>query len=588
MRDLQRFSSCHIAPDRRRGHFSGHVRARTRCTILGTGVVTEMRGVRSGPVVGNRCKLVGRHCLPCFTRSTLRLLYFVSFAFFCGHLLTVRIAAGAESPATAPAKPNIVIIYSDDVGWGDLGCYGATKVSTPQIDRLASQGVRFTDAHTTAATCTPSRFSILTGQFPFRNKAAQILPGDAPLLIAPGSPTLPQLLKDHGYVTACIGKWHLGLGDGKIDWNTEVKPGPMEVGFDESFIVPATPDRVPCVYLQGHEVVRLDSADPLRVSYTGPIGDEPTGRGHPELLRYGADAQHLGTIVDRISRIGWMAGGHSAWWTDEQMAMCLTEHAEDFLARNAKHPFFLYFAINDIHVPRVPNPDFVAKSQCGLRGDQIEELDWTVGQILSKLAELHLTDNTLVLFSSDNGPILNDGYSDGSIKDANGHKPAGPFRGGKYQIYEGGTRVPLLTYWPGHVKPGVSSALTCQVDFLASLADLAGITLPADAGPDSLDLLATLLNPDAIGRAQLVEQAEKDLAIRKGNWKLIPGGSRKPLQRLEEGDTNSGPMLSPAVQLYDLSNDPSEAHNVAALHPDLVDELTRLIHDQIGRSRTRQ
>ena len=197
-------------------------------------------------------------------------------------------------------------------------------------------------------------------------------------------------------------------------------------------------------------------------------------------------------------------------------------------------------------MPRAPNPDFVGKSQCGLRGDQIEELDWTVGQILSKLDELHLSDNTLVIFSSDNGPILADGYTDGSIRDANGHKPAGPYRGGKYQIYEGGTRVPLLTYWPGHVKPGVSSALTCQVDFLASLADLAGITVPPDAGPDSQDLLATLLNPDARGRDHLVEQAENDLAVRKGKLETDPpAAARTHLKRLEEGDTSSGPASHP-------------------------------------------
>jgi arylsulfatase A-like enzyme len=247
----------------------------------------------------------------------------------------------------------------------------------------------------------------------------------------------------------------------------------------------------------------------------------------------------------------------------------------------------LYFAINDIHVPRAPNPDFVGKSQCGLRGDQIEELDWTVGRIQAKLAELHLTDNTLVIFSSDNGPILADGYRDGSIKDANGHKPAGPFRGGKYQIYEGGTRVPLLTYWPGHVHPGVSSALLSQVDLLTSLADLAGITPPSDAGPDSQDLLAALFNANVAGRDQLVEQAEKDLAIRKGNWKLIPAANRAPLKQLEEGDTSSGPALSPGVQLYDLASDPAETKNVAAMHPDVVKELTWMLHDDVNKSRTR-
>ena len=211
--------------------------------------------------------------------------------------------------AAVPSHPNIVVILSDDVGYGDIGCYGATKVTTPNIDALAASGIRFTDGHCTASTCTPSRYSLLTGQYSFRNKKAQILTGNAPLLIDPKAPTLPALLKGAGYATGFVGKWHLGLGDGKIDWNSAISPGPDEIGFDYSYFLPATPDRVPCVYVEDHNIDRLNSDDPVSVSYDYKIGNEPTGADHPQLLRYPADPQHSGTIVDHISRIGWMSGG---------------------------------------------------------------------------------------------------------------------------------------------------------------------------------------------------------------------------------------------------------------------------------------
>jgi arylsulfatase A-like enzyme len=479
------------------------------------------------------------------------------------------------------AVPNVVYIYADDLGYGDWGNPAAPNPKTPNLDRLARGGLVFTDGHCTASTCTPSRYSVLTGRYAFREPKAQVLPGDAPALIKPGTATVASVLRSAGYATGCIGKWHVGLGEGHIDWNGEVKPGPMEVGFDESFIIPATPDRVPCTYLDGHRVWKLDPSDPITVSYRGKVGDLPTGKERPDLLRYGLSAGHAGTIIDRISRIGFMTGGRSAWWTDETMSDLLATRAEGFIAGHRARPFFLYFATNGIHVPRAPSAKFLGSSQTGLRGDTIQELDWVVGRVLDTLDRLKLTDHTLVVFSSDNGPVLDDGYADGAVKDDHGVKPAGPFRGGKYSIYEGGTREPFIVSWPGRVKPGTSAALVSQVDLLASLAHLANATLPAEAGPDSVDVLPALLGDSPTGRDHLIEQSSPLLAMRQGHWKLIPAGPRPRLAVLEEGDTTEGPRLTPAGQLFDLSVDPGETKNVIGEHPDVAAKLAALLkHDR--------
>lgn len=486
----------------------------------------------------------------------------------------VRADPDAAQGAVLPRHPNIVIILADDLGYGDVGCYGATKVTTPNIDHLAAGGLRFTDGHCTAATCTPSRYSILTGQYSFREKAAVILPGNAPLIIDPTEPTLPAMLKNVGYATGFVGKWHLGLGNGKIDWNGPIRPGPDEIGFDYSYFLPATPDRVPCVYIEDHNVINLSPNDPLSVSYEHKIGNEPTGWNHPELLRYPADAQHSGTIVDHISRIGFMAGGHSAWWTDEEMAQQFLSKAEAFVETNKDRPFFLYYAPHNIHVPRAPNGRFLHTSECGLRGDSIEELDSVVGGFMDTLKRLNLTENTLVIFSSDNGPIFNDGYADGSVKEANGHKPAGPYRGGKYQIYEGGTRMPFIVSWPGKIAPGVSAALVNQVDLYATLADLVGTPDAAKSRPDSQDVLPALLGTSPTARATMVEQSITRLALREGPWQFIAPGADPKGKKMEEGDTTQGPPAGAAAQLYNLVSDPGEIHNVAAQHPDLVEKMS--------------
>jgi len=324
------------------------------------------------------------------------------------------------------------------------------------------------------------------------------------------------------------------------------------------------------------------------VSYLYKIGNEPTGASNPGLLRYPADAQHSGTIVDHISRIGWMEGGHSAWWTDEDMAAEFLSKAQAFVEQNKDKPFFLYYCPHNIHVPRAPNGQFLHTSECGIRGDSIEELDATIGKFMDTLKQLKLTDNTLVIFSSDNGPIFNDGYKDGSVKEANGHKPAGPYRGGKYQIFEGGTRVPFIVSWPGKITPGVSTALVSQLDLFASLADLVGKPDAAKVRPDSEDTLPALLGTSTVGRATFVEQSiGGTLALRDGAWKLIVPGKGKDEsghKKMEEGDTTQGPPLLPVVQLYDLDSDPHEDHNVAAAHPDIVQKMTAEFQRALGDS----
>jgi arylsulfatase A len=490
------------------------------------------------------------------------------------------VASGADSTASgaSPHSPNIIIILADDLGYGDLGCYGATKISTPNIDQLAAGGIRFTDAHCTAATCTPSRYSIMTGQYAFRNKRAVILDGDAPTLFQPGEVTLPAMLKKAGYATGLVGKWHLGVGNGKIDWNGVITPGPDEMGFDYSFYFVATPDRVPCVYVEDHNIVELTATDPLSIDYHHPIGDEPTGKNHPELLRYPADPQHSGTIVDHISRIGYMAGGHSAWWTDEEMAPLFEAKAETFIDKNKDAPFFLYYALNNVHVPRAPNGAYLHTSKCGIRGDSIQELDAMVGKLVADLKRQKLLDNTLIIFCSDNGPILNDGYNDGSVRDVDGHRPAGPFRGGKFQIYEGGTRTPFIVSWPGKVMPKVSAALVNQVDLYASLADLVGQPASPDR-PDSHDLLPALLGTSSQGLDEMVEQGVHRLALRQGPWKYIPAGADTGVKPALEGDITRPPPSPPEMQLYNLETDPTEANNVAAENPDVVKKMSQEMND---------
>lgn len=497
-------------------------------------------------------------------------------------LAALAAASPFRAAAAEPKRPNLVLIYADDLGYGDVGCYGTSRVATPNIDRLAKEGVRFTHAHSASATCTPSRYALLTGEYAWRRKGTGVLPGDARLIVEPGRTTLASLMQQAGYRTAAIGKWHLGLGDGDLDWNEAIRPGPLDIGFGHCFLIPATGDRVPCVFVEDRRVAGLDPNDPIRVSYREPVGDEPTGRDHPELLKMHPSHGHDQTIVNGISRIGYMTGGKAARWVDEDIADTITAQAVRFIEQNKAEPFFLYFSTHDVHVPRVPHPRFAGVSGLGPRGDVIVQLDWCVGEILKTLDRFDLADNTMVIFTSDNGPVVDDGYKDQAVELLDGHKPAGDLRGGKYSAFDGGTRVPFIVRQPGRIEPGLSDALLCQIDLLASMATLTGQTLARNDAPDSFDVSAALLGRSRIGRDHLVEHAGT-LSLIQGDWKYIEPGKGARFNR----STNTELGNDPEPQLYNLKNDLGEKTNLADKHPEKVKEMAALLQEIRERGRSR-
>ncbi len=479
--------------------------------------------------------------------------------------------ASGQLKAAPKKQPNILLIYADDMGYGDFGCYGTKSVETPNVDRLAKKGLRFTSAYCSSATCTPSRYSMLTGEYAWRKRGTGILSGNAAMIIEPGRTTLPSILRKAGYTTGVVGKWHLGLGDGTqtIDWNKDIKPGPLEIGFDYSFLIPATGDRVPCVYMEGHKVLNLDPDDPIVVSYKEPIPGEPTGITHRDTLKMDWSHGHNMAVINGVGRIGHMKGGKSALWDDETMADEFVKRANTFIEKNKSNPFFLYFATHDIHVPRIPHPRFVGKSGMGPRGDAIVQFDWCVGQLAEKIGELGLTDNTMIIVTSDNGPVLDDGYKDQAKEKLGAHKPAGPLRGGKYSFFEGGTRIPFIVTWPGTVEPGRSDAIVSQVDFGASFAKMTGQKLKPDAMPDSFDVMDALLGKSKTGREHVVEHARK-LGLRKGQWKYIEPQAKT--KKKKQGK----PML------FHLNDDLGEKTNVAEKYPEKITEMAALL-DKIKR-----
>ena len=486
-------------------------------------------------------------------------------------------AAPALLRAADAEKPNIVVIIADDLGYGDVSCNGSSAVKTPNIDRLAAEGLRHTSGYCSASTCTPTRYSLLTGTYAFRTKGTGIAPPNGPAIITPGTETVASLLKKAGYATAAIGKWHLGLGVDKPDWNGDLKPGPLEIGFDHCLLLPTTNDRVPQVFVEDHRVRNLDPADPLWVGDEPPSPGHPTGITHRHTLTMDWSHGHNNTIHNGIGRIGFYTGGMKARFRDQDLADEWVRAADKWIDANQKRPFFLYLASHDIHCPRTPHERFVGKSGMGPRGDAIVDFDWQVGELMKSLESRGLAENTLVVICSDNGPVLDDGYQDQAVERLGSHQPSGVYRGGKYSVYEGGTRTPFITYWKGHIQPGVSDQVVCTIDFAASFAALAGQAIPdANACRDSFNVLDALLGkPGAKGRDHLVQQDNggQSLGFREGDWKLVRHGGRN---KKGGGD-----------QLFDLAKDPGEKTNVSAGHPDVLARMQARLEKIIADGRTR-
>lgn len=475
-------------------------------------------------------------------------------------------------------KPNVIVILADDLGYGDLKCYGAKNVETPHVDKLASEGIRFTNAHTVAATSTPSRYSLLTGEYAWRRPDTDIAAGDVKMIIRPEQYTMADMFKSAGYATAAIGKWHLGLGDKTDgqDWNAPLPAALGDLGFDYHYIMAATADRVPCVFIENGKVANYDPSDPIEVSYTKNFPGEPTGKDNPELLyNLHPSNGHDMSIVNGISRIGFMKGGGKALWKDENIADSIAVHAIDFIKQHKDEPFFMYFATNDVHVPRFPHDRFRGKNPMGLRGDAIAQFDWTVGQLMETLDQLGLTENTLIILSSDNGPVVDDGYKDKAEELLNGHTPSGPWRGNKYSAFEGGTAVPVIVRWPRKIKKaGDSDVLMSQIDWLASLGALVNARLPKGSAPDSYDRLGNLIGTDRTDRPWIVEQSmNHTLSVRTKDWKYIePNDDPTTFMKAEKIET--GNLNVP--QLYEMEK-VSEQENVAEKYPKKVFELQTIL-----------
>jgi len=478
------------------------------------------------------------------------------------------------SPGVTGGRPNIVLILADDLGYGDLSCYGATTVETPRIDSLAQSGILFTDAHAPSAVCTPSRYGILTGRYCWRTQLkVDCLFGHDPLLIEDGRMTVASMLKSAGYSTGCVGKWHLGFGKDYPDWNGELKPGPLEVGFDYFFGVPVTNAQAPYVYVENHRVVGLDPKDPIRL---GP--DSKTNQ---------------------------MFGGTAARYKADELALQHTRKAVDFIERSKDRPFFLYFTPDNVHAPYTPNARFHGTSACGVYCDFIRELDWSVGEILSALDRSGVADKTLVVLTSDNGGLYSRPAYD------LGHRVNADLLGQKTDAWEGGHRVPFLARWPKKIKANSrSDELICLVDFMATAAAAVGLNLPRTAGPDSFNVLPALLGDTSRkpvrGGAVILASYSGMLAVRQGDWILIlgrgSGGSTTEYfkhygMRLEElGRKTTGwavkgmgepdPSLPPG-QLYNLAKDRGQAENLYRDHPEIVQRLTNVLIEYRARGCSR-
>lgn len=490
------------------------------------------------------------------------------FAFLCDIVASVTAAEppvsvlGEMQPKTAGSEyPNIVLIYADDLGYGDLSCYGATKISTPNIDRLATEGRLFTDGHSTSAVCTPSRYALLTGEYPLRiNNYSPVFCEDS-LLIDPEKTTIASLLKRKGYATACVGKWHLGFGsERKPDWNQELKPGPLEVGFDYFFGLPVVNSHPPFVYMENRRIVGLDPSDPLMYQR----GGKTHGLEYPK--------KHTSPHRGMASLIGGKAA-HDLY-IDELVGEKLTQKALSWMNQQAQ-PFFLYYASHNVHYPITPNPYFHGKSECGLRGDFVEELDWSVGQLIAAVERFGVLENTLFVFTSDNGAVFDPASED---IQASGHTPNGALKGKKFGAWEGGHRVPLIACWPGKIPAGTTSgALIANMDLLPTFAAITEQELSPSEARDGVNQLPLLVGEGSVSeRDELIIMPHKrsHTSLRLGDWVYIPGAG--------DGGWTKGKPGELQRQLYNLKEDRGQNNNRVADSPERADAMAALLEDRIA------
>ena len=480
-------------------------------------------------------------------------------------MLSAAILAMCTTLHAHAERPNIVYILADDLGYGDVRHYNPeSKIPTPNIDRIAREGIAFTDAHSSSAVCTPTRYNILTGRYNWRTRIQSgVLWGHSAPLIAPNRPTVATFLKAQGYATACVGKWHLGLGWGgeeiddeikDIDYARRIKGGPVDLGFDYFFGIPASLDMTPYVYVENDRVV-------------APATDTIAERSGQAFYRGGPIAPGF-VIEDVLSTLGTKA----------------VTYIDDRLQQNSEQPFFLYFPLTAPHTPILPSIDFAGKSAAGVYGDFVHQVDWIVGQILAALDRNGAADNTLIIFTSDNGcsPM-----ADFRELAALGHHPSHIYRGHKADIYEGGHRVPFVARWPKGVTPGLTSNQTVSIgDLFATAADILDVPLAADAAVDSVSFAPALAgNVDEPLREAIVHHSiHGDFAIRQGDWKLAfcPGSGGWSTPTPDEARR----MDLPSLQLFNLREDPGEQTNLIAKHPDVAARLTALMQRYVDRGRS--
>lgn len=487
--------------------------------------------------------------------------------------------------AKRDANPNVIIINVDDLGYGDLGCYGATKVRTPNIDKLASEGMQFLDAHSASAVCTPSRYGLLTGEYPFRKNLWGPVFMKTPLILDTEQTTIASVMKSSGYATACIGKWHLGFGNERpVDWNKDLKPGPLELGFDYYFGVPVVNSHPPFVYVENHNVVGLVAEDSLLYN------KQAETRWFPEKMDF--------------KLIGGGKAAH-ALYDDRKVGTKLKDSALDWIVDHKDKPFFLYYATTNIHHPFTPAPRFIGTSEAGRYGDFIHELDWIVGELMQTLEEQGLSDNTMVIFTSDNGGMLNQGGQDAWRA---GHRMNGDYLGFKFGAWEGGHRIPFIVHWPGKVKAKTTSyELVSNIDLMATMADLVDYKFEKGEEQDSKNILPAFFqkNRKPIRDHLVISPSSKNhLTIRFENWVYIGAqneggfGGRKIgehtlggaaahlLTGQKNSDIENGKVKEDAApaQLYDLQKDPYQTTNVYSQYPDVVEKMRELLEQEIAKS----